>query len=443
MATKNDLIEAQNFSRRRLLTAFVSGAPGGRELEPAKPLRAVIIGVALTAAVILAGVFYGLVQPGLPNGWQNNRLVIAKDTGARYVTSNGVLHPVINIVSARLLIPSGDYSVITTSEHSLAGVKLGSGVGIVGAPDTLPAPDRLVDDGWTACVADDGGTAVRIGGGTATATGQAVVVSTGGVDYVVAGQRSYQVDADQTDAVLRAAGVASLDPTPVTAAWLDLFTPGTPLAPLTVTDAGGAVSGTALHIGDVVHISGSADDQRYLVQADGTLGSLSSLAYQLLQLGSGRGSNRVIEVSPSQVSTLPTAAKGVGGSDWPASGFPTIAATTRPCAVLQHDPKGQPRTVLGTESRSADTTAAVTVPAGRGAIVRAGGRGAQGTTMLTLVDATGTAYALPGADQETVKRLGYTDAEVGRVDQGWIRLLPAGPALSTQAAGRNPDAPTS
>ena len=28
MATKNDLIEAQSFSRRRLLTAFVSGAPG-------------------------------------------------------------------------------------------------------------------------------------------------------------------------------------------------------------------------------------------------------------------------------------------------------------------------------------------------------------------------------------------------------------------------------
>ena len=34
MATKKDLVEAQSFSRRRLTTAFVSGAPGGREVEP-------------------------------------------------------------------------------------------------------------------------------------------------------------------------------------------------------------------------------------------------------------------------------------------------------------------------------------------------------------------------------------------------------------------------
>ena len=32
MATKKHLVEAHAFSRRRLVTAFVSGAPGGREL---------------------------------------------------------------------------------------------------------------------------------------------------------------------------------------------------------------------------------------------------------------------------------------------------------------------------------------------------------------------------------------------------------------------------
>ena len=58
MATKGDLIEAQNFSRRRLLTAFVSGAPGGKELQPSSPLRAVIAAIALTVIVVLVGVFY-------------------------------------------------------------------------------------------------------------------------------------------------------------------------------------------------------------------------------------------------------------------------------------------------------------------------------------------------------------------------------------------------
>ena len=78
MATKKDLIEAQGFSRRRLLSAFTSGAPGGKELEPAAPLRAVLAGVVLSAMVILAGVFYGLLRPGLPAGWEDNTLAEAQ-----------------------------------------------------------------------------------------------------------------------------------------------------------------------------------------------------------------------------------------------------------------------------------------------------------------------------------------------------------------------------
>ncbi|POH85159.1 hypothetical protein CJ026_026090 [Ralstonia pickettii] len=177
MATKSDLIEAQNFSRRRLLTAFTSGAPEGKELEPAAPLRAVIAAIALTAAVVLAGVFYGLIQPGLPSGWQNGKLIIAKDTGARYVTVDGVLHPVLNTASARLLMPAGQFDVINTSQSNLADIPLGSTVGIVGAPDQVPAASALIDTGWTACLVDAGGIAVQLGEApAATATDRAIVV---------------------------------------------------------------------------------------------------------------------------------------------------------------------------------------------------------------------------------------------------------------------------
>ena len=40
MASKRELVEAHSYNRRRLVTAFLSGAPGGREVEPAKPGRA-------------------------------------------------------------------------------------------------------------------------------------------------------------------------------------------------------------------------------------------------------------------------------------------------------------------------------------------------------------------------------------------------------------------
>ncbi|MFE1646750.1 type VII secretion protein EccB [Microbacterium sp. P01] len=439
MATKNDLIEAQNFSRRRLLTAFVSGAPGGKELEPAAPLRAVFAAIALTAAVLLVGVFWGLIQPGLPNGWQNGRLVLAKDTGARYVSIEGALHPVINTASARLLIPSSDFAVISTDQNTLAGVPLDSTLGIVGAPDSLPSPSNLIGDGWTACVADDAGTDVRIAtDAAASATRDAAVVEASGALFVVAGEQRFAVDPTQSDAVLRAAGITSLDPAPVSASWLNLFTPGADLSPIVVTNAGLPLEGSALSIGDVVHIGGDPEDVRYVILDDGTLAELTPLAWQLYQLGSGQNTGTVSEVTAAEARALPTARQPAGGADWPRAGFTSIDTTTRACALLTHDAQGA-HTVLATQPTTDAATAGVRVQAGHGALVAAGGRGDQSTAMLTLVDATGTAYALPGATEETIKRLGYDpDADVGSAGQDWIALLASGPALTEAAAGTTP-----
>ncbi len=54
MARRKDLVEANAFNRRRLVTAFVAGAPGGLEVEPVRPGRVLIGGVAL-AVLLLAG----------------------------------------------------------------------------------------------------------------------------------------------------------------------------------------------------------------------------------------------------------------------------------------------------------------------------------------------------------------------------------------------------
>lgn len=105
MANKKDLAEAQSYSRRRLVTAFSSGIPDGVELTPKKNQSPVIVGVGLTVIAILVSLFYGMVSPSLPDGWENNKLIVAKNSAARYVSSNGTLHPVINAISARLLIP--------------------------------------------------------------------------------------------------------------------------------------------------------------------------------------------------------------------------------------------------------------------------------------------------------------------------------------------------
>ncbi|MDQ1123587.1 type VII secretion protein EccB [Microbacterium trichothecenolyticum] len=439
MATKGDLIEAQNFSRRRLLTAFVSGAPGGKELQPTSPLRAVIAAIALTVIVVLVGVFYGLIRPGLPTGWENGKLVLVSDTGARFVTVDGVLHPVINTASARLLLPANDFGVISTDQATLAGTPVGDTLGITGAPDELPPASNLINAGWSACVTDDAALDVRIStsGGPATATDRAVVVSVDGILHVVRGGRSFAVSSSDPDAVLRAAGISALSPVSVPASWLDLFTAGTPLTPLTLQNFGTAVPGTNLRVGQVIRQAGSADDERFLVQTGGVLEALTPLAWQLYQLGSGSAlSGSVTEVTADEIRELSTAPEGLG-DEWPRTGFETVTAGQRPCAILTPG-DGQSTAVLATQPTSTAVTAGVQVAPSHGALVRAGGRGDQSTSVLTLVDATGTAYPLPNATDETIARLGYSPADVGAVTDGWTALLRTGPSLSQSAAQRSP-----
>ena len=115
MASKRDLVEAQTYSRRRLLTAFVSGAPAGQELEPTKPMRGVVAGILLTVILVLGSLAYGLLKPTLPDGWDDSSLVVVKNVGTRYVAVKGTLYPVLNTTSARLVVPSSSFHVVQLS----------------------------------------------------------------------------------------------------------------------------------------------------------------------------------------------------------------------------------------------------------------------------------------------------------------------------------------
>src|SRR4051812_103290 len=108
MATKKDLVEAYSFSRRRLVTAFVSGAPGGREVEPARPGRTIVGGVALAVLLSAGAAIAGVFSPTAPSDWKSAGLIIAKETGSSYVilrdSDDPVLRPVINSTSAKLVL---------------------------------------------------------------------------------------------------------------------------------------------------------------------------------------------------------------------------------------------------------------------------------------------------------------------------------------------------
>lgn len=451
MASKKDLVQAQAFSRRRLLTAFVSGAPGGRELEPTKPLRAVVGGLALTGLLVVGSLVMGLVRPGLQDGWDHNSLVVTSDGGSRYVALDGVLYPVLNTASARLLVAS-DFHVVQVAEDKIAETPRGATVGIPRAPDELPAPDRLVATGWLACTDADGSTSTVLSAGDvptalaaradAVASGDeeatGVLVENAGDLYLLAGGLRYLVPRESSTAVLRAVGQETVVPWSVDGRWLNLFPPGADLDPVVLPEVGSALPpGIAAPPGTMVgSVLATADGGRYVVDARGDLIRTSAFAEPLYRLGSGADVPPDIEVTAAQIGDLRTAVEPLGGADWPAAAPAPVPDGPAACALLRTD-EGVRVDLVTTEEVVPETGLdQVVVDPAAGALVRAsGGTGVSGP--VQLVDRSGTAFAVPDASEDVLSRLGFTSEDVTAVPQAWLALFATGPALTVDAAAQS------
>ena len=105
------------------------------------------------ALVVLGFLAYGFVSRGGNTDWrEEGAVVVARESGTRFVYLSGLLHPVANLTSARL-IAGGGTDVVYVSENSIAEAPRGEPLGILGAPDTVPEAELLVHEDWTACSA--------------------------------------------------------------------------------------------------------------------------------------------------------------------------------------------------------------------------------------------------------------------------------------------------
>jgi type VII secretion protein EccB len=438
MATKKDLVEAQSFSKRRLTTAFVSGSPGGREVEPHRPMKAVVGGLALTIVLVIGSMAFGWLKGSLPQDWGDNKLVIAKTSGARYISIKETLHPVLNTTSARLLIPADSFEVITVADDKLAKQKRGATIGILGAPDSLTPPDALTNTGWVSCLGSEGGVATSVGASarSAPATGRASVVTTGEQTFVIAGGMRYPVAAANLSQVVLALGLDGSPAQAAPAVWTNLFALGPALEPLRLPAFGKPSPGLppGATVGSVLAVANAGQQaRRYLVNAAGELEPLPDLAHALYRIGSG-STTKDLSVTPAQVTQLTVRPQSVAPVAWPSS-LPT-PVTEPPCAALTTSRGDQPKVDLST-STSVRTEAGVTkvsVDLGTGALVRAVGAGSPGAGPLLAIDQTGTSYAIDGSTPDLLQRLGYEPADVAPVPQAWSELFRTGPELSVEAA---------
>ena len=438
MATKKDLVEAQSFSKRRLTTAFVSGSPGGREVEPHRPMKAVVGGLALTVVLVLGSMAFGWLKGSLPQDWGDNKLVIAKTSGARYVSIKETLHPVLNTTSARLLIPAGGFEVITVADDKLAKQKRGATIGILGAPDSLTPPEALTNSGWVSCLGSEGGVSTGVGASvrsTRAETG-ATVVTTDTQTFIIAGGLRYPVPAGKLSEVLLALQLDGQAPLPAPAVWTNLFALGPAMQPLTIPEFGKPAPGLppGATIGSVLAVANAGQaPRRYLVNGAGELEPLPDLAHALYRIGSG-STTQDLPVTPAQVTQLAVRPQRVAPSAWPAD-LPT-PVDEAPCATLTTARGAEPEVALSTSPtvRPEPGTTKAAVDLGTGALVRAVGTGSPSAGPLLAIDQTGTSYALDASTPDLLQRLGYSPEDVAPVPQSWVELFRTGPELSVEAA---------
>ena len=461
MATKKDLVEAHAFSRRRLVTAFVSGAPGGREVEPVRPGRVLIGGVALSVLLLAGAAIAGFLLGRPPAQWlEAGSFVISKDTGEQYVVLRGgddpLLQRVPNYVSAQLLLQRADLTPYTVRDKYIRTVQLGEDLGIEGAPAGLPSAGELVDDGWTACTASGVGIKVAVQEEPIVEdlTASAFLVASGGDQWLIATAPSvggkpgrayrFPMPADKVMAstIGNSLGFGA-SPTEVDADWLNLFPERAALEAdsFGIDDEGQRVpyadSRTDLsrfRIGDLLQSSAGT----YYLLGDEKPQRLSDFAGLVYD---------VVGTPVAQVEDDLFADFGdpTYPAEWPATP-PTAVPDGAMCGVLHPQEGAEAAVSLATNpTGAADPAGSDPIRPGRhdvdvepsaGAYVLSGSEDSTEGGTAYVIDTKGQKY---GLGPQVPEFIGYADVEPALVPSTWLTFFQPGVSLTTNSARRLPE----
>ncbi|MYX72277.1 type VII secretion protein EccB, partial [Streptomyces sp. SID3915] len=164
MASRRDELNAYTFAKKRTVAAFLQPSSTGTEEGAPRPLRAVVPSL-IVGALILAGFgAWGMFKPSAPTDWSKPgaKVIVGKKSTTRYVvlsTGKGkdkktLLHPVLNLASARLLLNPQEFDVVQVGDDILDAGKPPRGpiLGIPYAPDRLPEEkDAGTAKRWAVC----------------------------------------------------------------------------------------------------------------------------------------------------------------------------------------------------------------------------------------------------------------------------------------------------
>lgn len=428
MASRRDLIEAEDFHRRRGVAALQRGDTLAVEDVPRRPNAALVAGLVLVLLIAAGSAVTAFLTGRAPDNWlADGSLVVDESTGARYVARAGTLRPTPTVTAALL---AGARPQPTLVPHAkVVDAPIGLPLRDDGTPEAPPAVPP-VQPSLTACLS--GGDAVdvfagRPGGSTAPTDGLLVRPRGGSEVRLLDQQRAYPLD----PGALVALGYTTTQIRDVPPAWLALVPTGPPLA--TIGVAPGA---------EVVATTGGG---RYVLQGGRARPAANATSARLLPAPART-------VPDTAIASVP-AGTPVGVLDAPSEppSVPAPEFAVSPCVFGG----GTPQVRLGYAGPVSDgpgtrstPTRRVTPPGGPLAVTwhfAPGGGALIGPPELnqrrpadqadlrdagiTLV-AAGVGY--PVADLETLQQLGYRRDQIVVLPRPWFDLLaPGAPLLST------------
>ncbi len=453
MRSRRDQVQAHAYVVSRLTSALVHGDPDA----PESPLRRTGLGtfggLLLGTLAVAAFLVWGLISAGdKPAALTAGELVMAKETGARYVYAGHELRPVLNWSSA-LLLTGGNTAMTAVPAAALAGIPQGQPVGITGAPDTLPAVGAVNKGSWLVCALSAGHPEVSVTIGIQSVVSTpppngALLVAVPGAEYLVWHGQRLKLDATWIAAAL---GLGRARVADVSPAWLNAVPAGPDLRPITVAGRGApgpVIGGVRTTIGQVlVTRNVSSPGEFYLTEAGGLVPITAAQAAIVLGDPSSAAAypgaaGAPVPVSPAAMvhaplvrRTLPDTAGAPSApprADQSGPGLPCIdyasAGGAPPRFVFALPPPGAPPALNSPGVSSSPQTAnLVNVAPGGGAFVRSQAAPGVGGESLFLVTEAGVKFAVPSASAASA--LGYRAGRAVAMPASLLGLLPTGPAL--------------
>jgi type VII secretion protein EccB len=463
-------VSGHYFLRRRLGFAFQRRSVRMQTDRMRTQRMMLTISALISVLVMVGALVVGWLRPaGLVN---ESKIVADRKLGTVFVSVDGRLHPAVNLVSARL-IAGEPLDPTFVSPDDLAKWPRGPLVGIVGAPAEVPSVELPEVSRWAVCdTASDSLSArpVVTGingeltlGDRAREVGDdaAVVGEFGGKAYVIAGGVRMPVDLSDR-AVTGPLGLdESTTPVELSLAVVDAVPAGRPLVVPAVPGAGEPTAvdvGAPVVIGSVVVSQdvASGRDQFYVVLADGVQ-SVSSVVAAMLRQRDSYGASQPPRVSPDVLGHIPVRdvldvagypARPLKVVDWRAEPVLCVAwdrgvadrqarqrvLVGRALPVSVEQEAHLVPLVLSTQDRG---TVADQVLLADGAATWVSTTGESPDSArretLWLISESGVRYGVP-FDEETLRALGLKDVTPRLAPWPLLRVWPAGPELSRQAA---------